>query len=46
MEDRQKRLLLLIEQATGQSIYHGDFQEEGEDVEVDEDTIEAEHTIT
>lgn len=45
MADRQKRLLTLIEQATGKVSYKGDVQEEGEDVEADEDTIEAEHTI-
>lgn len=46
MADRQKRLLTLIEQATGKSSYLGDVQDEGEDVEADEDTVEAEHTIT
>jgi len=45
MEDRQKRLLDLIEKATGKAAYIGNAQEEGEDVEADEDTIEAEHTI-
>jgi hypothetical protein len=45
MEDRQKQLLALIEQAMGKISYTGDFQEEGEDVEADEDTIEAELTI-
>ena len=45
MADRQKRLLALIEQATGKAPYMGDAQEEGEDVEADEDTIEAEYTI-
>jgi hypothetical protein len=45
MTDRQKQLLTLIEQATGKIPYIGDIQEEGEDVEADEDTIEAEHTI-
>ncbi len=44
MDDRQKQLLLLIEQATGKAAYVGTVQEEGEDVEVDEDTIEAELT--
>lgn len=43
--DRQKRLLSLIEQATGKAAYIGDVQEEGVDVEVDEDTLEAELTI-
>ena len=45
MEDRQKRLLALIEQATGKASYTGDVKEEGEDVEADEDTTEAELTI-
>lgn len=46
MADRQKRLLVLIEQATGRAAYVGDIQEEGEDVEADEDTTEAEMTIS
>jgi hypothetical protein len=45
MEDRQKRLLALIEQETGKAAYTGDVKEEGEDVEADEDTAEAELTI-
>jgi hypothetical protein len=45
MEDRQKQLLALIEQATGKAAYTGSVQEEGEDVEADEDTVEAELTI-
>ncbi|MBT9158373.1 MAG: hypothetical protein DDT36_01379 [Firmicutes bacterium] len=45
MADRQKRLLALIEQATGKVAYVGDVQEEGEDVEADEATMEAELTI-
>jgi len=45
MADRQKRLLSLIEQATGRAPYIGDVLEEGEDVEADEDTVEAELTI-
>jgi hypothetical protein len=45
MADRQKRLLALIEQATGKAAYIGNIQEEGEDVEADEDTIEAELTM-
>ena len=45
MEDRQKQLLALIEQATGKVAYAGSVQEEGEDVEADEDTVEAELTI-
>ena len=45
MVDRQKRLLALIERATGRAAYIGDVQDEGEDVEADEDAIEAERTI-
>jgi hypothetical protein len=45
MADRQRQLLTLIQQATGKSPYSGDIQEEGEEVEADEDTTEAEHTI-
>lgn len=45
MADRQKRLLGLIEQATGKTAYAGDGGEEGVDVEADEDTVEAEMTI-
>jgi hypothetical protein len=45
MTDRQQRLLALIEQATGKAAYTGNVQEEGEDVEGDEDTVEAELTI-
>lgn len=44
MVDRQKRLLALIEQATGKAPYTGSVQEEGEDVEADPDTVEAELT--
>lgn len=43
MDDRQKRLLALIEQATGKSVYSGNVQEEGEDA--DDDTAEAELTM-
>jgi len=46
MVDRQKRLLALIERATGRVAYTGDIQEEGVDVEADEDTTEAEQTIS
>ncbi len=46
MADRQKQLLRLIEEATGKAAYTGDVQEEGEDVEADEDTVEAELTIS
>lgn len=45
MADRQKRLLGLIEQATGKAPYTGSIAEEGEDVEGDADTREAERTI-
>jgi hypothetical protein len=45
MVDRQKRLLTLIEQATGKAAYTGTVPEEGEDVEEDADTVEAELTI-
>ncbi|MFL6449739.1 MAG: DUF262 domain-containing protein [Bryobacteraceae bacterium] len=41
MADRQKRLLKLIEQATGKAAYTGDAHEEGEESEGDEDTTEA-----
>jgi hypothetical protein len=45
MEDRQKRLLTLIEQATGKGVYAGTVLEEGEDFEIDGDTAEAGLTI-
>lgn len=45
LADRQKRLLALIESATGKASYVGDDVEEGEDVEGDDDAIESEHTI-
>lgn len=45
MEDRQARLLALIEEATGKSAYTGGVAEEGEDVEGDEDSVEAELII-
>ena len=45
MKDRQKRLLALIEKATGKAPYIGNVQDEGVDVEADEDTTEAERTI-
>ena len=45
MADRQRRLLALIEQATGRAAYVGDFQEEGQEAEADEDTAEADLTI-
>jgi len=46
MNDRQKRLIELIEKATGESSYKGDVVEEGVDVEVDEDSVEADFTIS
>jgi hypothetical protein len=45
MSDRQKRLLVLIEKATGKSAYVGTSSEEGVDVEADPDTMEAEMII-
>ena len=45
MTDRQKRLLGLIEQATGKTAYTGELLEEGVDVGVDEESIEAEMII-
>jgi hypothetical protein len=45
MADRQQQLLRLIEQATGKPAYAGDVAEEGEDVQGDEDSVEAEMTI-
>ena len=45
MEDRQKSLLQLIESATGKPAYTGDLQEEGENIESDDRTLEAELTI-
>jgi hypothetical protein len=46
MMARQKRLLALIEQATGKPIYSGNLKEEGNIAEIDEDTVEAELTIS
>jgi hypothetical protein len=46
MQDRQKRLLGLIEQATGKPAYTGEVQEEGVDIGDDADMIEAETIIT
>lgn len=45
MADRQKQLLRLIEQATGKPAYAGEVAEEGEDVQGDEESVEAEMTI-
>ena len=44
--DRQKRLLALIERATGKEAYKGTEAEEGEDLEIDADAAEAELTIS
>jgi hypothetical protein len=44
MADRQKRLLALLEQA-GRAAYLGPEEEEGDDMETDQDTLEAELTI-
>ncbi len=41
MEDRQKRLLGLIERAMGKAAYSGNVPEEGEDVEESEDGSEV-----
>lgn len=46
MADRQKRLLELIEGATGKAAYTGDVPEEGLDVGGDTDMIEAEMVIS
>jgi hypothetical protein len=46
MIDRQKRILAMIEKAIGKEVYSGSIPEEGEDLEVDEDTVEAKLTIT
>jgi hypothetical protein len=40
LSDRQKRLLGLIEQATGKRTYSGEAPEEGEDVDDDEEAVE------
>ena len=45
MDDRQKQLLNLIEQAMGKAAYTGSVAEEGEDAEADEDTTEVELTM-
>lgn len=45
MGDRQRRLLGLIEQATGKAAYTGDVPEEGVDVGGDADMVEAEMVI-
>jgi hypothetical protein len=45
MRDRQQRLLSLIEQATGQSVYRGQEPGEGHEAENDDQTAEAELTM-
>ncbi|MFM2004457.1 MAG: hypothetical protein RLZZ09_112, partial [Pseudomonadota bacterium] len=46
MADRQKRLQVLIEQATGKAVYAGEEQEEGIDVEADADAVEVEMVLS
>jgi hypothetical protein len=46
MVDRQARLLALIEQATGKPAYVGSPDEEGEDLNFDDDEVEAELTMS
>lgn len=43
--DRQKRLLALIEQATGKAAYSGEITEEGVDLDADEEGLEAGMTM-
>lgn len=45
MASRQKQLLRLIEQANGKPAYAGEMVEEGDDLQGDEDSAEAEITI-
>jgi hypothetical protein len=45
MEDRQAKLLALIEQATGKAAYSGNVAEEGVHVEGDDAALESELTI-
>lgn len=45
MADRQKRLLVLIEQAMGKAAYRGDMVEDGDDDDQDDDVVEAVMTI-
>ncbi len=45
MRDRQQRLLGLIEQATGQSVYRIEQPEEGQDMEIYDEAVEAELTM-
>ncbi len=46
MEDRQAKLLQLIEKAMGKSAYTGEDSEEGEEADFDEDAAEAALTMT
>jgi hypothetical protein len=46
MDDRQRRLLGLIEKAMGKSAYSGQVNDEGEHAEMDSDENEASLTIT
>ena len=46
MDDRQNQLLALIERVIDKKSFVGVLQEEGEDIEYDEYSIEAEHTIS
>ncbi len=46
MSDRQKRLLVLIEKATGKTAYMGAEQEDSMEVDADADTVEAEMVIS
>jgi hypothetical protein len=45
IEDRQAKLLKLIEQAIGQAVYRGEGMDEGEEAEKDSETAEAELTM-
>ena len=45
MADRQKRLLTILETAMGKAAYVGVAEDDGEDVEADADTVEAELTL-
>ena len=45
MTDRQQQLLNLIEHATGKAAYAGSYPEEGIDLDLDEDDLEAEYTM-
>jgi hypothetical protein len=45
LEDRQQKMLALIEEAMGKSAYTGNLAEEGVDVENDEPSVEAGRTL-